>query len=227
MPDWNDLIQKSLEGIQLSREEQDEIVSEFRGYMEDRYEELMQSGVSESAALAKCREELKGLRGARRRIERAKGETLMNRRTRTLWLPGFVSIAAASIVMMVLEFVFFFRDWVRITDQVSYAYFVWVALLPFCGAAGAFVSRRGEGSMGAKITAGLFPSLAMLCVIGLGLVFNLTVNRDVYVLSHPKVFLDVMWTWVFAPALALLAGVAPFCVMRKIEPVGGHLSCEG
>lgn len=216
MPDWKCLVEQNLKSFRIASDTKAEVADELSSYLEDRYEEMLTSGVSETKALEACLNEIGGLNGVIRKIEDAKGgRTSMNRRTRTLWLPGFVSLAAASILMMILEFVFYFRNWVRVSDQMSFAYVLWMAMLPLCGAAGAFISRRGEGTTRERLTAGLFPSLAMMCVFLLVLPFDLLVNRNGYVVSHPRAFIVTAMLWVFGPGLALLIGAVPFCGMEK------------
>lgn len=218
MPDWKALVRKSLKDLRLSERELEEICAEMCSYLEDRYEELLGTEVSESIAQDLCLEEFNELCGVKRSIERAKSrENVMNRRTRTLWLPGFVSMAATSVLMMVLEYLMFFRPYLNPTNQVNLAYMSWLALLPFCGGVGAMLARRGDATIGTRVVAGLFPALTMLSVFLLIIPLDLLMNRNGYIVSHPLIMLQMICRWVLVPGVALLIGTLPFC-RRVVQP---------
>jgi hypothetical protein len=141
----------------------------------------------------------------------------LSHRTKSFWLPGFISLAAASLFLFAEEFVltrnpsFDMADLSLHPQHVAYGlplwlYGAWLVAQALCGALGAFVSRRGGGSIVARIVAGAFPTIMMLVVLALvipmGVVF--------YVLSHPSVIALVMLIWAGGPAVALLIGAAPF-----------------
>jgi hypothetical protein len=217
VPEWKPEIRRCLGDLDLSRHECEELVEELCAHLDDRFEQLLSQGLAQTLATEICFKEVMSLRAERTHFEHAKGATFhMNSRTRTLWLPGFVSVAAASLLMMAIEYMTFFRNWVSVTNQVTYAYIVWLLLLPFCGAAGAMLSRRYDGSLSARLASGLFPSLVMLSVFLLILPFDLLINRNGYVVTHPMVLIQAMAMWVFTPAVVLLAGSAPFC-QRKLQ----------
>jgi hypothetical protein len=140
----------------------------------------------------------------------------LSHHTKSFWLPGFISLAAASLFLFAEEFVltrdpsFDMADLSLHPQHVAsglplWLYGAWLLAQVLCGALGAFVSRRGGGSIVARIFAGTFPALMMLVVLALvipiGVVFC--------VLSHPSVLAVVMLIWVGGPAVALLSGAAP------------------
>ncbi|MGC1647206.1 MAG: hypothetical protein WA741_15425 [Candidatus Sulfotelmatobacter sp.] len=141
----------------------------------------------------------------------------LSHRTKSFWLPGFASLAAASLFLFTEEFVltrdpsFDMADLSLHPQHVAsglplWLYGAWLLAQVLCGALGAFVSRRGGGSIVARIVAGAFPALMMLVILALvipiGVVF--------YVLSHPSCIALVMLIWAGGPAVALLLGAAPF-----------------
>ncbi len=141
----------------------------------------------------------------------------LSHRTKSLWLPGFISLAAATLFLFAEEFVltrdpsFDMADLSLHPQHVAYGlplwlYGAWLAAQVLCGALGAFFSRRGGGSIVTRIVAGAFPALMMLLVLAL----VIPIGVVSYVLSHPSVTALVMLIWAGGPGVALLIGAAPF-----------------
>jgi hypothetical protein len=218
VPDWKPSVNQCLSDLHTNREQYEELVAELCTHLDDRFEELRSQGMTEAHAFKVCLQDVDALHDQRRIVLRAKREeTLMNSRTKTLWLPGLVSLATASLSLMLVEYFTFFRSWSRVSHQVTYAYVVWLLLLPLCGAAGAILSRNSNGTRWALLTSGLFPSLVMLGAFLLILPLDILINRNAYVVSHPQAFLQAASMWVLAPGVALLVGIAPFFKVEK-EP---------
>ena len=148
-------------------------------------------------------------------------EALMNERTRSVWLPGFVSLTAASLFLFAEEFVlthdpsFYLTDLsLRPQHVVSglplWLYCAWLLAQILCGALGAFLSRRGGGTRLARIVAGAFPALTMFLLFALIVPVSAFVERNAYVLHHPSVIAVGVMIWAGVPAVALLIGAAPF-----------------
>ena len=148
-------------------------------------------------------------------------EALMNPRTRSIWLPGFVTLTAASLFLFAEELVLTHDPSFYLTDLslrpqhiVSglplWLYGTWLAAQILCGALGAFLSRRGGGSMAARVVAGAFPALMMFLLFALVIPISVVFERNTYVLSHPSVIALGMLIWAGGPAVALLIGAAPF-----------------
>jgi hypothetical protein len=145
----------------------------------------------------------------------------LNRRTRSLWLPGFVSLLAASLLMFAEEIVlvhdpsFYFTDIsLRPSHLISglphWFYIAWLlAQLP-CGALGAFLSRRGGGTRGARALAGAFPALAIFLLCGLVIPISAAVEHNAFVLHHPARLALGICIWAVVPAIGLLLGASPF-----------------
>jgi hypothetical protein len=137
VPNWEPIVRQTFRDLRLSHRQCDEVIAELCAHLEDRFEELRSQKVSEGEAFEICLKEVTALHDRKRLIQRAKNEEIhMNRRTKTLWLPGFVSLTTASLLLMFVEYLTFFRSRVSVSHQVTYAYLAWLLLLPFCGAAG-------------------------------------------------------------------------------------------
>jgi len=207
-----------LEALGLSPTQEEEIVSELAGHLEDCYEECRTHGVCKSEAIERCLEQVASWPNLSRKIRGAKRkEEMMNHRTRTLWLPALISLAAAMFFLMIstqiaLEppviaerFIIFHTS----TTSTSYsfaAYLPWLILLPFCGAAGAYLSRRAGGQRPVRLVAGLFPGIALF-----GLVSFLTLIGQIVPFQHQwSAFVTALLFLMVPPGVALFLGVMPF-----------------
>jgi hypothetical protein len=149
-------------------------------------------------------------------------EAMMNRRTRSIWLPGFVSLTAASLFLFAEEIVlahdpsFCFNylslqpDHLIISRVAWWFYVGWLLTQFFCGAVGAFLSRRGGGSLGARTIAATFPAIVMLALWTLVIPMSALAGRNAFLWHHPLYYLLGIFVWVVSPGLALLAGAVPF-----------------
>jgi hypothetical protein len=145
----------------------------------------------------------------------------LNLRTKSLWLPGFVSLTAASLFMFAEEFIlvhdpsFYFTDIsMRPSHLISglprWFYIAWLLIQVPCGALGAFLSRRNGGTRAARIAAGAFPALTMFFLCGLLIPISAFFEHNTFALSHPSGLALGLLTWAAVPALGLLLGAAPF-----------------
>lgn len=131
---------------------------------------------------------------------------------------GLISLTAAMFFLMISELVSlqprflaprFFAAVHAGTTNASVpliAYLPWLSLLPFCGAAGAFLSRRAGGRRPARLAAGLFPWMALFC-----LVLFLTLAGQIVPFKHQWfAFVTELLFVSVPPAMALLLGIMPF-----------------
>ena len=142
-------------------------------------------------------------------------------RAKSFWLPGFVSLTAASLFLFAEEIVlthdssFYFTDIsLRPHHLVSglpfWFYLLWLLAQVLCGSLGAFLSRRGGGSRVARIAAGAFPAMVMFGLCAVVIPLSALSEHNSYVLSHPSGLALGVLIWSVAPAVALLLGAAPF-----------------
>src|SRR5580700_9341946 len=142
-PDWSALVREHLRPLDLPALERQEVVAELAAHLADFYEEQLKNGRTESEAHQKTRNEVVEWRPLARNIQRAKfKEGIMNTRTKQLWLPSLVSLATAMLSLMFLTFF-------PVQPRLLYAHhagtmlnLTWLAALPLCGAAGAYLSCR-------------------------------------------------------------------------------------
>jgi hypothetical protein len=150
----------------------------------------------------------------------------LNLRTSSLWVPGFVSLTVASLLMFAEELVFMHDPSFYFTDlslRPSHLllglpglfYGIWLLIQVPCGALGAFLSRRGGGTRVARIISGAFPAIVTFGLCAVVIPVSALFERNAYVLQHPAGVALAVFIWAGAPAVALLAGAAPF--LRETE----------
>ncbi len=217
MRDWGALVHEHLGGLELAPAQQEEIVAELAGHLEDLYEERRAQGLGESEAIERALDEVADWRRLARKIHRAKREEEnMNNRTKSLWLPGLVSLAAANGFLMILQRAGLPIHLFKLGSIGMPVYVPWLVVMPLFGALGAYLSRRGGGDRLARLTAGLFPSFVMLGLICAVVLATLIVNRGGGGLFAVAIFLGIFF-WVVLPGVALLLGALPFLKAPKLR----------
>jgi hypothetical protein len=212
VPEWNSIVRSNLKGLDLRGSESEEVAAELASHLEELYEQFLAQGSCESEAVRLTLEQTKPWQELAKNINRAKHkEDVMNNRTKTLWLPGLAAFASASILLMLLERFTFLHPRLWLKDGgLLVIYFSWWILLPLCGAAGAYLSRRAGGERLARLAASLFPAIVMLCVFCFVLPVSIVIERNQFVMQHPVYFLLALVNWTIVPGFALLLGALPF-----------------
>ncbi len=218
MPDWNALVRERMGRLGITPSQEEETIAELAGHLEDVYEGGRGHGMSESEAMKRSLEQVTDWPGLSRKMQRAKHkEGMMNYRTKTFWLPALISLAAAMVSLMIstqvsLQPRFLARGFVTVhastasTSIPLVAYLPWLALLPFCGAAGAYFSRRAGGQCFARLAVGLFPWIALLSLVSF-----LTLIGQIVPFQHQWLgFVTVLLLVSVPPGIALFLGVVPF-----------------
>ncbi len=211
MPDWSKLVRERLRPLHLPAKEQQEVIAELSAHLEDLYEEQLQSGRTESEAHQKVMTEVAHWRPLAKRIQQAKiKEETMNARTKHLWLPGLVSLTSAMIFLAPLITISMQPRFLG-RSPLEMVLLPWLALLPLCGAAGAYLSRRGGGDRRARLVAGLFPTIALLTLGSILVVTRLvTFARPEWWYGSVALAVGILF-----PSASLLIGAAPFLKAAK------------
>ena len=154
----------------------------------------------------------------------------LNLRTRSVWLPGFVSLAAASLSLFAAEALLardpsaYFTNTslqpVHLFYGVAFRlYLGWLLVQVLCGAVAAFLSRRAQGSLRARLVAAAFPAIVTFAVWILVIPLSALAEHNAFVWNHPLYYLLGIFVWVVPPAIALLAGATPF--LRDAQALAG------
>ena len=133
----------------------------------------------------------------------------MNRRTKTLWLPGMVTLLGASLSLMIFQQSGTHPSyWTWKGAIVLMFYWPWLALLPLCGAAGAYLGKHAHAQLGTRVAVATSPALLLLIVM-CG-ILPLEMIADGFSWFRVVYFAVAIVNWVVIPAAALLFGAAPF-----------------
>ena len=137
------------------------------------------------------------------RTPQRKDKTMMNNRTKTLWLPALASLTGSMVWRLILQRSFPQSQTPLLNHAgLPLAYqFLWLAALPLLGAASAHLSRRAGGDRSTGVTAALFPAIVMIPL------WMALATR----MSHPSprqwfgLFCGVL-NWIVLPGFALSLG---------------------
>jgi len=150
----------------------------------------------------------------------------LNQRTRSFWLPGLVSLTAATLFLFAADIVsdpFLFFSQITLHPQdllansgLRWFYFVWLLAQVLFGAVGARFSRRAGGTRTSRIVAGGLPAIIFVGTYVALIPFTSMFSGNAAISPLPTFLASSMFVWVAAPALALLSGAAPF--LKETEP---------
>lgn len=146
----------------------------------------------------------------------------LNQRTKSIWLPGVISLMAATLLMFALEIVpdssLFFREMTLYPHDLLRGspgsprsfYLLWLLAQVAFGALGAFFSSRMGGSRKARIIAGAFPAVVIVGAYVLLVPVTSQISGKAFNPALPAYLGSAVVVWMLAPAVAVLAGALPF-----------------
>jgi hypothetical protein len=220
MRDWRKRVRERLDSCGLPPAIHEEVVSELADHLEETYEDARSRGLTDSAAAELALQEVTDWGVLAANIRRATSrEDGMNYRTKSLWLPGLASFAAASLFLLVLTQISLQPQFlVRLNSGLGRSFFIgWLLAQVLFGGLGAFLSRRAGGTRTARIVAGEFPALVMFGVWALVIPASAFAEHNTFVLQHPLYYALGIFPWVVLPGIALLLGAAPFLKEPKSQ----------
>ena len=230
MPDWQELVRRRLSGLALDSGEKEDVQKELAAHLEDSYEDLVRKGFADSEATKRTFAQVADWRKLERSIQIAQQkENTMTPRTGRFLLPSFVTLLLAMTMIPMLEQLglnvhFFFFPRPHGQEYAFSVYPVWLMLLPFVAALGAYLSSRAGGTRPAIIVSGTFPALAFFVVLLLVLPYmgflehGLEANaRSVFdnIIKEPFGPLGVVAGWVLVPGACLLIGVQAYLLISR------------
>ncbi len=110
MHDWQEAVRRKLASAAISRWRREDLIAELANHLEDTYGEFLACGVAEPEALAECLEVLDDVPQIAAAVKQSQiWEDAMNQRSRTLWLPGLVTLTLASVSLMAMQLFTFSR----------------------------------------------------------------------------------------------------------------------
>ena len=210
-PDWKRMVR---ERISSPRALNEDVIAELASHLEETFDAARSQGLTEQAAIELALQDVADWRVLASKLRRAKSKEgpmnihPMNSRTKTLWLPGMISLLGASLLLMTLQRTSFQPRLVWFGHMAMLFYWPWLAGLPVFGAVGAYLSRLAQGSTRARLAAGLAPALVLLAAFAVSLPVGLAV--DGFSLFRLAYFCLAVTNWVILPGAALFAGAVPF-----------------
>jgi len=220
MHNWRQKVRERLDSYSLHPGNREEIILELAAHLEETYEDALTHGLTEAEAVHRALLEGADWHVLAGNIRHAQSEEQpMNHRTKSLWLPGLASFAAASLFLLVLTQVSLRPQFlVRLNSGLGRSLYIgWLFAQILFGALGAFLSRRAGGTRTARIVAGEFPAMVMFGLWALVIPISAFAERNTFVLQHPLYYALGIFPWVVLPGIALLLGAAPFLKEPKLQ----------
>lgn len=207
MRDWKSLIDRRLSKLKLPENQRDEVVAELAAHLEDLSEDEKGQADREQEGPATAAYETTDWSRLASKLQRLKrNQFSLNGRSKAFWVPAFVTFAAMQMCWTILARTTLYE---RISSIGVHPALVSLIALPFFGALGAYLSRRGGGRNLARITAGVFPAIAMFCLMAVIFPISLVVDHS-HVAAHWMRISLMLLASVGASGLALLVGTLPF-----------------
>ena len=129
----------------------------------------------------------------------------MELHAKTVWLPGAASCLLFFGWYFVLNLLPFDKNR-SLALSIPY-----LAVMPFAGALGAYLSRRLKGSMVERISSALFPVFASVALFAVRIVYGLYFEGEPYTLPHFLAGLAFLLVFIVVGGLLLVLGAWPFC----------------
>jgi len=228
MPDWFHLVRSRLGCLGLDPGRECEIVTELADHFEDLSEEGMGGGLSERTVMFRALGDVRDWKQFGHEIRRAElEEVAMNHRTKSVWLPGFLTAVLAWLLYSLLEALSLHPRLVGTAYPPLIFFLPWTLALPVIGAMGAFGSRRGGGNSREMILAGVFPVLPMGALLVLSFPVVLTARlfegESAYLPLMLSGFASLMLGWIVIPGAALFAGAMLVALAGHHKPMSSHV----
>lgn len=221
MPDNPMYLREHLGKLGLGPRREEEILRELSQHMADHAEALEARGAAKDAAALEACHSVSNWPALRNEIVSAEtGETIMNYRTKVLWLPALFALTLSNVVLALMQIFgtpphfYWFYTGGRMAPYYVFV-FPWLISQPVVGAIAAYWSRRAGGAVLHQVLAALAPAIALLGVFVLVLPFAMILEGGPHHI-HPSAFLILTMTWVLLPSVPLLIGAAPF--LRRPHP---------
>jgi hypothetical protein len=147
-----------------------------------------------------------------------KNELPMDLRVNKVWLPG----AASCLLFFGLYFMFSLLPVYTNVESSKHRFLFisipYLAVMPFVGALGAYLSRRMKGSVVERILSALFPVFTFAALFAVRIVYGLFFEREPYTLPHFLLGLFMTLIFIIVGGLFLVLGAWPFCRNGKFKP---------
>jgi len=212
MPDWRELARQRLGALGIDPKREEEIIAELADHLEDSSEHWCQRGASVEDAASRALDEVPEWAELSREIHQAEqGEEAMNYRTKSLWLPGMVTLVVSMTLLLLIQHVDAAARFVWMKPSSYFVlYWLWLLCLPALGAMGAYWSRRVGGALRECALASVFPAVALACIILVVFPAALFLDPQVSAVQKVSALALFLLNWGLIPGAALFLGALPF-----------------
>lgn len=129
----------------------------------------------------------------------------MDLHAKKVWLPG------AASCLLFFGWYFMLNSLPLDKNRLLFLSIPYLAVMPFVGALGAYLSRRMKGSVVERILSALFPVFTFVTLFGVRIVYGLFFEGEPYTLPHFLAGLSVTLIFIVVGGLLLVLGAWPFC----------------
>ena len=151
-----------------------------------------------------------------------KKELEMDLHVNKVWLPGAASCLLFFGLYFRLYFMFSLLPVYTNVDSSQHRFLFisvpYLAIMPFVGALGAYLSRRMKGSVVERILSALFPVFTFAALFAVRIVYGLFFEREPYTLPHFLTGLSLTLIVIIVGGLFLVLGAWSFCRNGKFTP---------
>jgi hypothetical protein len=130
----------------------------------------------------------------------------MDLHAKKVWLPG-----AAACLLLLFGLYFMFSSLPLDRNRFLFTSIPYLAVMPFVGALGAYLSGRMEGSVVERFLSALFPVFTFSALFAVRIAYGLFFEREPYTLPHFLSGLSITLTFIVFGGLLLVLGAWPFC----------------
>jgi hypothetical protein len=216
MRDWVEYVKARLRVSGLEDAEEQDMIEELAGHLEETYLSLCSRGVSEPDAGRLASDQVKNWEKLRSQILSAKQEVGMENRTAQLWIPAVITLLSSAGLLVVLEVLGVHG--VVIHGSGLTAIFVnppWLLGLIVCGALGTFLAQRAKAGTILMHLSSVFPVLLMATAMIVVFVAALLLDRNIFPVFDMAMVGAGIANGVLLPGIALLIGNCLFRLFKK------------
>jgi hypothetical protein len=209
MPDWNRLVRAHMARLRLPHAAKEEVISELAAHLNDAYEAALARNLDESEAKHFALSEIDWHHLALEIQSTRPKEETMNPRAKGLWLPAMANLLIAAALLTTLGILGVQPRRFSVSHMPMAIPLPWLFALPLSGAAAAFLAKRAQAPLAARLIAGLAPSLVWLAVFTI-MTLAFALDRHDFAAFPLDYFAVSAVAWIVLPAISLGLGTLPF-----------------